>query len=60
MKREVISKKAKKISRQHENFIVFVTPEAKELGWDENTMVRVKVVEEDGEGKILIEKGMEI
>lgn len=50
------SKKAKKIVRWHDNFVVFVTPEAKSLGWNEKTIVKVSIVD----GKIVIEKGMQL
>lgn len=57
---KVLSKKAKKLVRWHDNYVVFVTPEAKALGWSGRTIVKVSVVEEKGERKILIEKGMEL
>lgn len=52
--------KAKKLVRWHDNYVVFVTPEAKALGWGDKTIVKVSVIEEKGEKKILIEKGMEL
>lgn len=57
---KILSKKAKKLVRWHDNYVVFVTPEAKALGWNDRTIVKVSVVEEKGERKILIEKGMEL
>jgi hypothetical protein len=60
MSERVISKKAKKIVRWHENYVVFVTPEAKQAKWNEKTVVKVMLIEEDGEKKIIIEKGMEL
>ncbi|MFQ5814894.1 MAG: hypothetical protein ACE5G7_00155 [Candidatus Hydrothermarchaeaceae archaeon] len=60
MSEEVISKKAKKVVRWHESYVVFVTPEAKQAGWNEKTIVKVSLVEENGEKKIVIEKGMEL
>ncbi|VVB91814.1 Uncharacterised protein [uncultured archaeon] len=56
----VISKKAKKLVRWHDNYVVFVTPEAKELGWNDKTIVTVSVVEADGKKRIVIEKGMQL
>lgn len=47
---------AKKLVRQHESFLIYVTSEAKSLGWNHNTIVKVSV--EDG--KIVIEKGMQL
>ena len=60
MVRKIRSKKAKKLVRWHDNYVVFVTPEAKSLGWGDKTIVKVFVIEEKGEKKILIEKGMEL
>lgn len=54
------SKKAKKLVRWHDNYVVFVTPEAKKLGWNEKTIVTVSLVEEDKKKKIVIEKGMQL
>ena len=54
------SKRAKKLVHWHDNYVVFVTPEAKALGWSDKTIVKVSVVEERGEKKIVIEKGMEL
>ena len=57
---KIRSKRAKKLVRWHDNLVVFVTPEAKALGWSDRTIVKVSVVEERGEKKIVIEKGMEL
>ncbi len=43
-----------------ENYVVFVTPEAKQAGWGDKTIVKVSLIEENGEKKIVIEKGMEL
>lgn len=58
--KKVLSKKAKKLVHWHDNYVVFVTPEAKALKWDDKTIVKISVVEEKGEKKIVIEKGMEL
>jgi len=50
MKRK--TKKAKKIVRQHANYIVHITQEAKELGWSDKTLVKTTVSKD----KITIEK----
>jgi len=50
--KKIPSKKAKKLVRWHDNFVIFVTPEAKSLGWNDNTIVKVSV-EKD---KIVIEE----
>ena len=54
--RKIRSKKVKKIVRWHDNYVVFITPEAKALGWNDRTIVKVSVVED----KIVIEKVAEI
>lgn len=56
----IISKKAKKVVRWHDNYVVFVTPEAKELEWNDKTIVTVSVVEADGKKRIVVEKGMQL
>ena len=56
----VISKRAKKLVAHHNNYVVFVTPEAKELGWNDKTIVTVSIVETDGKKRIVIEKGMQL
>lgn len=53
---KIRSKRAKKLVRWHDNYVVFVTPEAKALGWGDKTIVKVSVVN----GRIVIEKGMEL
>ncbi|MEE8168480.1 MAG: hypothetical protein V3T58_06370 [Candidatus Hydrothermarchaeales archaeon] len=60
MSERIISKKAKKLVRWHDNYVVFVTPEAKQANWNEKTIVKVSLVEKNGEKKIIIEKGMEL
>ena len=57
---EPLSKRAKKLVHWHDNLVVFVTPEAKALGWSNKTIVKVSVIQEKGEKKIVIEKGMEL
>jgi hypothetical protein len=53
----IISKRPKKLAHWHDNLVVFLTPEAKEMGWPENTIVTVSLVEVDGKKRIVIEKG---
>jgi hypothetical protein len=53
---KIKSKKVRKLVRWHDNFVVFVTPEAKALGWNDKTVVKVSIVD----GKIVIEKGMQL
>lgn len=58
MRKSAASKKAKKLVHWHDNYVVFVTPEAKALGWNERTIVKVSLLKD--EKKIVIEKGMEL
>jgi len=53
---KIKSKKVKKLVRWHDNFVVFLTPEAKALGWNDKTIVKISVAD----GKIVIEKGMQL
>lgn len=55
MVRKIRSKKAKKLVRWHDNLVVFVTPEAKALGWGDRAIKGV-----GGRREIAIEKGMEL
>ena len=45
-------KKAKKLIRQHANYIIHITTEAKQLGWSDKTLVKTTV---SGE-KLIVEK----
>lgn len=45
----ITSKRAKKLVRWHDNYVVFVTPEAKQFGWDDRTIVTVSLVEVENE-----------
>jgi hypothetical protein len=58
MKGKAISKRAKKLVRWHNSYVIFLTPEAKELGWNERTIVKISLLKD--EKKIVIEKGMEL
>ena len=58
--KKVLSTEAKKLVHWHDNYVVFVTPEAKALKWNEKTIVKVSAIEENGEQKIVIEKGMQL
>jgi len=60
MTEKILSKKAKKLVRWHSNYVVFITPEAKKAGWDDKTIVKVSLVDVDGEKKIVIERGMQL
>jgi len=56
VKEEVMHKKAKRIVGKQGNYIVFMTPEAKMLGWGSHTVVKVSVVREGRERWVKIEK----
>jgi hypothetical protein len=58
MREKIVSKRAKKLVHWHDNYVVFVTPEAKALGWSERTIVKVSLLKD--EKKIVIEKGMDL
>jgi len=58
MREKNISKRAKKLVRWHNSYVIFLTPEAKALGWNERTIVKISLLKD--EKKIVIEKGMEI
>lgn len=53
---EILSKSVKKVIRWGKGLSVFVTKEAKMIGWDDKTYVSLSVVEHDGEKRIVIRK----
>lgn len=55
MKIKRLSYETKKVCRLGQGWIVFVTPEAKKLGWRNKQMV-VSIVKIDGKESILIQK----
>ena len=59
--RSIDSKKsAKKVVKWGKGLVVFITTEAKEIGWDDRTIVKVSVEDEDGKKFIKLEKGMRL
>ena len=46
----------KKIVKWGQGYVVFITPEAKKLGWNDKQKVTVSVVEDNGKRKIVLEK----
>lgn len=56
MKKLEKKKTGKKIVVWGKGLVVFITKEAKKLGWDDRTMLRVSVEEEDGKDFIKLEK----
>ncbi len=56
MKTKLIAKRGKKIVKWGPGYVVFVTKEIRDLGWDDKTFVRVSVIEDDKKKKLLIEE----
>lgn len=56
MTEKIISKRAKKLVRWHSSYVVFLTPEVKDLKWDDKTNVKISVIEDKNDKKIVIEK----
>jgi len=53
---EILVKSVKKVIRWGKGYSVFVTKEAKLMGWDDKTYVSVSAVKSDGEKMIVIRK----
>lgn len=53
---ETISKRGKKIVKWGHGLVVFLTKEAKELGWDDKTFVRISVIKDGNKKKVSIEE----
>lgn len=53
MKEKILAMNIKKIIRWATGYAVFVTKEAKELGWNDKTRIILKAVE-DKEGKAIV------
>ncbi len=56
MKKVAPQADVKKLVRWHNAHVVFVTKQARSLGWNDRTMVKVTV----SDGKIVIEKAMQL
>lgn len=52
----ILSKRGKKVVRWGPGLAVLITKEAREIGWDDKTFVRIMVVESRGEKKIVLER----
>lgn len=52
----ILSMAEKKVVKWGQGYVVFITPEAKRLGWTDKHNVTVSLVEESGKKKILIER----
>ena len=53
---EVISKRGKKLVKWGPGLVVFLTKEARELGWGSDSLVRVSVVKDKDNKKVVIEE----
>jgi hypothetical protein len=53
---EILVKSVKKVIRWGKGYSVFVTKEAKLMGWNDKTYVSVSAVDRDGEKMIVIRK----
>lgn len=49
-------KRAKKIIRWGKGLVVFITTEAKELGWDDRILLSVSIDEKEGKKFLKLEK----
>ena len=56
MRRLEKKKSGKKVVVWGKGLVVFITKEARELGWDNRTMLRVSVENDDGKKYIKLEK----
>lgn len=56
MKEEILAKSVKKIIRWGKGLSVFVTKEAKLMGWNDKTYVTVSATRDDDGEKIIIKK----
>ena len=56
MKSTKPERKAKKVINWGKGMVVFVTTEAKKIGWDDRTLVAVSIDDSKGEKSIKIEK----
>ncbi len=56
MRRLEKKKSGKKVVVWGKGLVVFITKEARELGWDDRTMLRVSVENDDGKKYIKLEK----
>jgi len=56
MAEKILSKRAKKLVRWHNSYVVFVTPEVKDLKWKKQQNVKVSLVDSGGKKKIVVEK----
>lgn len=56
MVEEKLSENIKKIIPWSNGLGIYITKEAKELGWKRNDHVRLIAVKENGKGKIIVER----
>lgn len=53
---KILSMSEKKIVKWGQGYVVFITPEAKKLGWNDKHNVTVSVIEDNGKKRIVLEK----
>ena len=53
---DVISKQGKKVVKWGPGLAVLITKEAKKVGWDANTFVRILVLDDKKEKRIVLKK----
>lgn len=55
---ETLARHVKKVIKWGKGYSVFITTEAKFLGWNDKTYVNISVVKDKGEEKIVIRKAI--
>lgn len=53
---QVISRKGKKVCRWGPGLAVLITREARKIGWDDKTFLRIIVIDDGKEKRIVLEK----
>lgn len=56
MDKKTVTTTPRKVVRWHEGYVIFLTKECKELGWDTKTIVRAHIEKEKDKERIIIEK----
>lgn len=53
---KILSMSEKKIVKWGQGYVVFITPEAKKLEWNDKHKVTVSIMEENGKKRIVLER----
>ena len=56
----MLSKRGKKVVKWGPGLAVLITKEARQIGWDDKTFLRIMVIEDAGEKRIVMEKMGEV